>query len=1174
MSKKIVALLVWWCVPAFCGTYYVDCNRPNDSGAGTSPATAWKTVAKVNGTSLQPGDSVLFVRGCSWNETLTPSTSGASGNAIKFDAYGSGAPPTLTGQAKVGTWTNSSGNVWYTALTVSMLNNVQFNGKWWGTKQASQVAVANPYDWFLDPVAYRLYVYAAGNPGSYYSAVSPVVMTATQLIHVASKTNLEFQHFALTMFPNYGVEVDGTSDNVTFANLYVDSTVPNAVLPHGFYVHTTTNPVHLCLWNIDANRNYDGFRFDNVNGAVDLKNIRAYANRNKGIEANTSTGVTYSYSHFYANGIGILGTQDVTGATDGGGNVAAYVQPNVEWAGKYVPRISFTVDDEGKTPGGADFIDSILPEFNLRSVKLSIAVTTGEQFAQGDIPRIQGWLNAGHDINSHSWSHAYYDTAAFSVKYNGTGTAATLTISGNTLTTTVTGGLGGENHSVNLANTGYNTWTALAGVINAWPNYSASLIGAPFALSVNLADVAAVDIKTATYNVMPSEARLIPSEMAMSKAWLQSNLTGLPGGLESTYVYPAGKEDASTEGYAVAAGYTGSRGALSMPTTYVLAGGSNVQNIASFGLSGLHGMTRKAIHDQLAQVAWKSAVWGTVYGIFCHPGELTPDEVGWILDGVRDGGADLMTNAQEINWLNAQTNLTGTMKVANADGPENNFAPTVPSPAYNAGFDTGDEYETDINGVARTTNDLGSIAVYTVKLGGTAGGTSAISGFMPTPLSFFGMHLNALTDDTTPTPYPDQPVGARRNFGIRANWWSQYGGIETGAQGAYDFSRVDKWITQALTANPNTEFFYTVFGTPPYYSASCVGGTCAACSGGNPTGQCDPPSCYNSVCTGVLNADGSGSDQPFINFITALANHVIGSGPAAGKKVAQVVKYWEPWNEPTLTSYWTGTQAQLVRMASDLRTVVKAINPKAVITTPCPVGTETNSASTWLAGYLPTVAANGATGSSVADAISFHGYQNNNKTDPERIVDVVSNIRSVLTGADIAKQIVDSEFSWNLDTGVPTQNMRAAVVARHFILHRWAGLAASHWFGWDYRDQGTLWGHDNAAQCGGMGAADQGGFICLAGTAYGQVETWLKGNRVTNCAVNGRVWSCTILKANGAQTLAVWDTSKGCVNEVCSTTAWGYDSRYVHYYDLAGGTYALAGGTVQVGAKPILLTTE
>src|SRR4029077_1329601 len=157
------------------------------------------------------------------------------------------APPTLTGQAKVGTWMNSSGNVWYTAVTVSMLNNVQFNGKWWGTKQASQAAVANPYDWYLDPVAYRLYVYAAGNPNAYYSAVSPVVMTATQLIHVASKSNLEFQHFALTMFPNYGVEVDGTSDNVTFANLYVDSTVPNAVLPHGFYVHTTTNPVHLCF---------------------------------------------------------------------------------------------------------------------------------------------------------------------------------------------------------------------------------------------------------------------------------------------------------------------------------------------------------------------------------------------------------------------------------------------------------------------------------------------------------------------------------------------------------------------------------------------------------------------------------------------------------------------------------------------------------------------------------------------------------------------------------------------------------------------------------------------------------------------------------------------------------------------------------------------------------------
>ena len=129
---------------------------------------------------------------------------------------------------------------------------------------------------------------------------------------------------------------------------------------------------------------------------------------------------------------------------------------------RYPVRISYTIDDEGKSPGGADYIDSLLPQFTSRNLKLSVAVVTGEQYASGDIPRIQAWFNAGHDINSHSWSHNYYDgPSMLNLKYTGTGTAATLTISGNLLTTTVTGGPGGENLSLDLTSADYASFRQL-----------------------------------------------------------------------------------------------------------------------------------------------------------------------------------------------------------------------------------------------------------------------------------------------------------------------------------------------------------------------------------------------------------------------------------------------------------------------------------------------------------------------------------------------------------------------------------------------------------------------------------------------------------------------------------------------------------------------------------------
>lgn len=91
----IVLFLTLFLTAAPAATYYVDSSRPDDSGDGQSPETAWKTLAKVNGGSFAPGDFVLLKRGGVWREQLTVPSSGIAGFPITFGAYGTGANPKI-----------------------------------------------------------------------------------------------------------------------------------------------------------------------------------------------------------------------------------------------------------------------------------------------------------------------------------------------------------------------------------------------------------------------------------------------------------------------------------------------------------------------------------------------------------------------------------------------------------------------------------------------------------------------------------------------------------------------------------------------------------------------------------------------------------------------------------------------------------------------------------------------------------------------------------------------------------------------------------------------------------------------------------------------------------------------------------------------------------------------
>jgi hypothetical protein len=79
--------------------YFVDATSGSDTNTGLSPSQAWKTISKVNATTFQPGNTILFKRGETWREQLTVPLDG-----LTINSYGSGVCPKIYGSTLVSSW--------------------------------------------------------------------------------------------------------------------------------------------------------------------------------------------------------------------------------------------------------------------------------------------------------------------------------------------------------------------------------------------------------------------------------------------------------------------------------------------------------------------------------------------------------------------------------------------------------------------------------------------------------------------------------------------------------------------------------------------------------------------------------------------------------------------------------------------------------------------------------------------------------------------------------------------------------------------------------------------------------------------------------------------------------------------------------------------------------------
>jgi hypothetical protein len=446
--------------------------------------------------------------------------------------------------------------------------------------------------------------------------------------------------------------------------------------------------------------------------------------------------------------------------------------------------------------------------------------------------------------------------------------------------------------------------------------------------------------------------------------------------------------------------------------------------------------------------------------------------------------------------------------------------------------------------------------------GGGGGGT----GGGPVGPDFFSMHINSFS---SPLPgLEGVPIHGVRLWDTQTSW-----ATTNTADGVYNWNNLDKRVNQALGAN--LDVLYDLARTPAF--AQCAtnntqcgsGNTSIVCaySSGNGSddtpGDCFPPS--------DLNTDGTGSDQHWINWVTAVATRYKGQ-----------IAYYEIWNEPNSAEFWQGTTSQLVRMAADARCIIigdkgcnsmstypqTGIDPSAKMITPAYTFPVTD-----IGAYLnASISGVSGTGSSFADVVAFHGYPGAGNP-AENVLDDYTNLVNTMSGS---QPVFDTEGSWGRSlsggSNLTDPDQQAAFTARYLIVLESVGVQRMYWYGWDFHtsDDGDLWAPLGTAS--GLTSAG----LTAAGVAYQQTESWLSGATLSQkCSHAGNIWTCIYTRSGGYQALAVWDRSQTCNNGNCTTSSFTLPAspQYTQYQDLAGNTHAISGSTVAIGAKPILLET-
>jgi hypothetical protein len=327
------------------------------------------------------------------------------------------------------------------------------------------------------------------------------------------------------------------------------------------------------------------------------------------------------------------------------------------------------------------------------------------------------------------------------------------------------------------------------------------------------------------------------------------------------------------------------------------------------------------------------------------------------------------------------------------------------------------------------------------------------------------------------------------------------------ARDVYDWAKMDDWISKAEAQKQDV--LYTFGGTPTWAAID----------------PAPPPQCLNST---FPNACSIPKLEDYKAFVTALVTRYKGR-----------IAFYETWNEPDCKCFWTGTIQQMADYAKEAATIIRSIDPAAVILSPSFHGVSMSSH------FRPLVEAH--PWHEMFDIVNVHMRAKPNYP-PENFLAVWQMVVDELARDKIDAAIWDDEHGITTGDAITDPDTLASFAARELMLRASVPLERQYIYFWDANDNLGLQAN-------------------LAGTAWNTITGWLQEKSTSKVRVEGTVYR--MLVGNG---MVLWDSSQTCTSSCCSTKEYALgQTKFTKQTDITGTTTPIADQKVHLGLKPIYL---
>lgn len=378
-------------------------------------------------------------------------------------------------------------------------------------------------------------------------------------------------------------------------------------------------------------------------------------------------------------------------------------------------------------------------------------------------------------------------------------------------------------------------------------------------------------------------------------------------------------------------------------------------------------------------------------------------------------------------------------------------------------------------------------------------------------VSYFGMHMHRAEN-----VWPNVVFGSWRLWDTGTDWAS----LEP-VRGQWDFNRLDKYVALSLQHGIEPVL---VLGNSPVWASSRP---------------------FEASAYGRGGAAEPRSLSDWENYVRTVATRYHGR-----------VRYYEVWNEPNLTQFFSGSVKTMLELARVAHTVLKNVDPTIQVLSPSP--TEKRGIK-WLDEFLRLG------GGDHVDIIAFHFYVR--PAPPEQMVTLIGDVRQLMDRHGQGKKpLWNTESGWDiLNAGQDSArsnalsgNLAADFVTRALVLNWASGVSRFYWYAWDNTIMGLL-------------EPDKKN-LKFAAKAYSRTAMWLIGAVMEGCKANGYgSWVCKMTRPNERSAWIIWNPEKYLDMELPSK--WNA----IEYQTLDGAIHqidAQDSRRVPISRSPILVKTD